>query len=59
MTRKTGKTMAERAIKKSISMPMIMFIEAAQLQRELRLPTFSDLCQMLVRDRLQTRDTQH
>ncbi len=50
------KTVTERAIKKSVSMPLCLFMEAIELQREQRLSTFSDLLQMLIRDRLQIRD---
>ncbi len=50
------KRVAERAVKKSVSMPLCLFREATELQREQRLSSFSDLLQMLIRDRLQTRD---
>jgi hypothetical protein len=40
----------ERAIKKSVSMPGIMADEADDRRRALRLPTFSDYIQHLIRN---------
>lgn len=53
MNRKPYKKSYERAVKKSVSMPEILFDDAERRRRELRLSTTSDYFQYLVR-----RDTQ-
>lgn len=50
---KTQKKSYERAVKKSVSMPEILFDEAERRRHELRLSTMSDYFQHLVR-----RDTE-
>ena len=54
MSRKTGKSMAERAIKKSVSMPLAMFLRACEIQRSHYAPTFSDYLQALIRADIST-----
>lgn len=49
----TAKREYEKAAKKSVSMPLLLLDDADRRRRELRLTTFSDYIQELIR-----RDTQ-
>ncbi len=39
----------ERAVKKSVSLPLFLYYEGSDRQRAMRLPTFSDYLQELIR----------
>lgn len=53
MSGKNGKKPYEMAIKKSVSMPQVLFDRGELRQRELGLSTFSDYIQALMRSDLQ------